>query len=358
MSTPVKEPSVPELDSDEVRRRSRRTLLLSLLWPAALLVVAFVLSRIELPEEVRGAMDGTVRPGPLALGLVLSAATLPAMGLRWRALVPQARERGLSGAVMTAVVAVAQLLGSALPGPVGELAAAGLLKKRGGVPIDEALASTVHARVLGLLSAALLALGVQLVSPPAVPDDWRTTLLAGSAAATLGALWLFGLVLASRWLEHWPEPSFMTRLDTSDRAFASLVARGLRAGRGFLETCAGIGGGGPHAHAFGWAVLALACAAGATTSTLHGLRVPHDLTGVLFSQGAISIIAVVLVFLPGLAASWDAAYVALLVTTAGVPLVPAVAVTGLLRIHQSVLMAFGAPALAWLLRERPVERSQ
>lgn len=257
---------------------------------------------------------------------------------------------------MTAVVAVAQLLGSALPGPLGELAAAGLLKKRGGVPIEEALASTVHARVLGLLSATLLALAVQLVAPPAFPDNWRLALLVGAAAAAVGALGLLGLVLAAGWLERWPEPSFMARLEARDRPLASLVVRGLRAGRKFVEACAGIGGGGPHARAFGWAVLALACAAGATTSTLHGLGVPHDLAGVLFSQGAISVIAVVLVFLPGLAASWDAAYVALLVTTAGVPLVPAVAVTGLLRIHQSVLMAFGAPALAWLLRERSAER--
>jgi hypothetical protein len=74
---------------------------------------------------------------------------------------------------------------------------------------------------------------------------------------------------------------------------------------------------------------------------------------VLFSHGAISVLGLALILLPGMAAGWDAAFVALLVTTASVPLVPAVAVTGLLRVYQTVMMSFGAPALAWLLREPP-----
>ena len=102
-----------------------------------------------------------------------------------------------------------------------------------------------------------------------------------------------------------------------------------------------------------WATVALGCAAGATLLTLEGLGAAYDPAGVLFSQGAISVIGIVLVLLPGMAAGWDAAFVGLLVTTGGVALVPAVAVTGLLRVYQTVMMSFGAPALAWLLREEP-----
>ncbi|MCO4768850.1 MAG: flippase-like domain-containing protein [Deltaproteobacteria bacterium] len=352
MSAPVKEAPVPDLDSEELRRRSRRTLLLSLIWPGALLVLAAVLARIELPDEVRGALDGGLHPLPFALGIVLSTASIPAMGMRWRALLADARGRGLSPAVMTAVVAVAQLMGSALPGPVGELAAAGLLKKRGGVPVEEALASAVHARALGLLSGALLALVVQIVLPPPVPEAWRGPLLIGAAVATVGALALFGLVLFSDRLERIPEPSWLAALDARPGKASALLARGMRAGRSFIEACAGVGSGSlmPHGIAMGWALTALVFSAGATMLTLDGLGADYDVAGVLFTQGAISVIAVVLVLLPGLAAGWDAAYVALLVTTAGVPLVPAVAVTGILRIHHTIIMAFGAPALAWLVR--------
>jgi hypothetical protein len=102
-----------------------------------------------------------------------------------------------------------------------------------------------------------------------------------------------------------------------------------------------------------WAIVAVALSAGATMLTLDGLGAPYDVSGVLFSQGAISVVALLFVLLPGLAAGWDAGYVALLVATAGVPLVPAIAVTGLLRIHHTALMALGAPALAWLMRSAP-----
>jgi uncharacterized membrane protein YbhN (UPF0104 family) len=266
MSTPVEQAPVPDLASDEVRRRSRSTLWLGLLWPAALLVLAAVLTRIELPPEVQGALDGRMRPGLLALGLLAAAASIVAMGMRWRALVPRARERGLTLPVMTALVAVAQLLGSALPGPVGELAAAGLLKRRGGVPVEEALASAVHARALGLLASALLALVIPLVSPLGVPPEWRTALLVGASVAAVGAFGLFGLVLASPRLQRLPEPRLLGRLDAADGRAAALLARGLRSGRSFVQACAGIGGGGlsSHAVAMVWAVAALGCAAGAT----------------------------------------------------------------------------------------------
>jgi hypothetical protein len=104
-----------------------------------------------------------------------------------------------------------------------------------------------------------------------------------------------------------------------------------------------------------WAIVAVALSASATMLTLDGLGSPYDTSGILFSQGAISVLALLFLMLPGLAAGWDAGYVALLVATAGVPLVPAIAVTGLLRIHHTIVMALGAPAVAWLMRSSPYE---
>ncbi len=353
----VKEPPTPDLTNDEFLRRSRRTVLLALIWPAALLVLAGILTQIDLPPEVRGALDGTIHPLPMLVGLLLSTATIPAIGLRWQALIADAGTRGVTVPVVTAVVAIAQLLGSALPGPVGEVAAAGVLKRRAGIPINEALAASVHSRALGLMAAALLALVIQLFDPPAVPNAWRQPLLIGSALATTGALALMALMFASDWLERRPTPSWVTRLETSTSRIAKPLTQAFHGGRAFIEACAGVGAGGllPHARGMFWAIVAVALSASATMLTLDGLGSPYDTSGILFSQGAISVLALLFLMLPGLAAGWDAGYVALLVATAGVPLVPAIAVTGLLRIHHTIVMALGAPAVAWLMRSSPYE---
>jgi|GEM_PF-2956031 len=350
MSTPVKE-MPPTLEPQEVAQGSRRALLLSLLWPAALLLLAGILSQIELPEEVRGALAGNIRPGYLVAAVLASTLSLPALGMRWRALLPDTVERGLTPSVMTAMVAVAQLLGSTVPGPVGELAAAGLLKRRSGLSLQEILAATVHARALGLLVSALLALSIQLLAPPDVPPAWRVPLSVGVAIATLGSGALFGLVLASDWLQARPEPAFVASLAARPGRIGPLLARGIRLGRSFVQACAGIGRGGAAAHlqAALWAAWAVGLAAAATMGILSGLRVPYSMAGVFFAQGAITVVALAFILLPGLAAGWDAAYVALLVAAGGVPLVPAIAATGLLRVYQTGLMALGAPALAWLL---------
>ena len=47
-----------------------------------------------------------------------------------------------------------------LPGPVGELAACAALKKRYGIVFSRGLATAVHARLVGLASAALMAIAV------------------------------------------------------------------------------------------------------------------------------------------------------------------------------------------------------
>ena len=47
-----------------------------------------------------------------------------------------------------------------LPGPVGELAACAALKKRHGIVFSRGLATAVHARLVGLASAALMAIAV------------------------------------------------------------------------------------------------------------------------------------------------------------------------------------------------------
>jgi uncharacterized membrane protein YbhN (UPF0104 family) len=330
MMPPLAEPS-------DLRRAARRGLLLAALWPLAVLLGLGVFAALSVDDallaEVRAARPAEALAAAIAFVLVF-----PAMGLRWRALIPGAREAGVGALAISAVAASGQLVGIALPGPVGEVAAAALVRRRWGIAAPLALAASLHARVLGLLTGVVLA-GALLAGAPgvAIPDGWGTPLLLGGlvvsgmvAALTVLALFprVFLRLSAPAWL---PGPA--ARLWAMVGEF---LAGAARLGRGV---------GRPHLEASLWSLLMHVCAGVGVWLLARALGGDPTLAGVLFTQGAISAGALVLFLLPGQALGWDAAYAAFLVAAAGLDPAVAVVTTALARLVQTGLMALGPVAL-------------
>ncbi len=298
---------------------------------AAAAFATFSLDR-SLLDEVRAA-----RPLDGLLALVGFALVFPAMGLRWRALLPGAREAKVGVVPISAVAASGQLVGIALPGPVGELAAAALVQRRWGIPGPLALAASLHARVLGLLTGVVIG-GALLAAAPDVdvPEGWSLALALGGAAVSTMVLALTGLALF---------PQIYLRLHAPDwlpgpaARLWSLVTE-------FLDGAAqlGRGVGRPHLEASLWS-LAMHGSAGVGVFLLaRALGGDPSFFGVLFTQGAISAGGLVLFLLPGQALGWDAAYAAFLIAAADIDPGVAVVTTALARLIQTLLMAAG-PAL-------------
>lgn len=323
----------PLADRSDLRRAARRGLLLAAIWPVAVLVAAgaygaFVLDA-SLLDRLREARPLFGLGALLAFGLVF-----PAMGLRWRALLPGAKEAKVGVVALSAVAASGQLVGIALPGPVGELAAAALVQKRWDLPAPLALAASLHARVLGLLSGVAIA-GVLLVAAPEVevPTGWGLPLVLGGAVVT-------AMVLALTALALFPQAFLRVQLP------AWLPGPAARLGAlmtEFLEGASqlGRGVGRPHLVAFRWSLVMHGCAGLGVFFLARALGGDPSLAGVLFTQGAISAGALVLFLLPGQALGWDAAYAGLLIAAAGLDPGVAVVTVALARLAQTLLMAAG-----------------
>ncbi len=321
-------------DPSDLRAAAGRGLVLAALWPLAVLagLAAFVHLRVDADQldVVR-----SLRPLDAILALLSLGAVFPAMGARWRALLPK---RDAVGVVpISAVAASGQLVGIALPGPVGELAAAALVQRRWGIAAPLALAASLHARVLGLLTGVILAGGLLLTGTGVgVPEGWTLPLLAGGVVVGAMVLTLTGLALfPSRFLRLTP-PGWLPNVGA--RVWGLVTE--------FLEGASqlGRGVGRPHAEALLWSFVMHGCAGLGVWLLARGLGGDPSLAGVLFTQGAISAGALVLFLLPGQALGWDAAFAAFLVAAGGLDMGTAVATTALCRLVQTLLMAAG-PAL-------------
>jgi galactokinase len=75
-----------------------------------------------------------------------------------------------------------------------------------------------------------------------------------------------------------------------------------------------------------------------------------DAAGLLFTYATTTAAVIVMFALPGSQVGWDAIFLALLTTTAGLSMPDALAVAIVVRIQQLCIMCIGAVALTWLAR--------
>lgn len=166
------------MTADPQPRKGRLSFLLRL--GATLLLVGVLAGRAD--WSAVAARLAEARPGPLALAVLLMAAALAAMGLRWSAAL-RLYTRALPVADAVRLTLVGLFLGLALPGGIGGDAVRGWCAYRAGIRPRLVVASLLLDRLLTLLAVFLLIL---LSLPP---------LAAVLPAAMLGQLAVLVLAL-------------------------------------------------------------------------------------------------------------------------------------------------------------------
>lgn len=338
-----------------MRRVVPRGLALALGWLLVFALLSLALLHGMVDLDALRALVRQARLPPLLGSFALLFGGLVFMGLRWRALMPVPAEVGRAGLV--GICAAGQLLNMALPGPVGELVAAGLVQRRYGVEAPVALAASIHARFVGVVSAAVITLVIWLTAPLPVPESarpfmWGAVVMVGLWGGALGglAIWPGLFLVPTAAVRRWLAPRdgvwlwrWLDRfLALGERFGESLSTMGRQLGR-------------PHLVAFGWNLLGVVSISLGAWGAAWALGEPGALAGFVFTQCAVTAGAVVLFAMPGMQVGWDAAFATLLVTTVGLPLEHALAITVLVRLQQLVVVSIGAAVLALLLRSPAAE---
>lgn len=334
-------------DPRALRRGLVRGLASSALGLGAVLLAIVVVSSTDLG---RGAIQDLLERARwewIALATLLMSAAFVFMGLRWRSLMPPGVRASTLG--LTAMLLGGLLLNYAFPGPVGELGAAWFAHRRYRLPLSDALASGVAARVVGLATSALLAMGIWLSCDLPVPagyERWLTAsaLLIGAGGATLALLaakpqiWQALATRTLGWIGR--APALRGPAERAHRMVTSLTS---------ALAAVVLRGPGAYARAVLWAVAGHLTVSVGIGTAAWAFGVMPDPAGLVFTYTLSTAGAVLMFALPGSQLTWDAAFTALLVGACGLALSDALAVAAVVRLQQVGLQAVGGLCIGWLL---------
>ncbi|MBK7757738.1 MAG: flippase-like domain-containing protein [Deltaproteobacteria bacterium] len=171
-------------------------------------VVALALLSLVLAQatgvDTLGALRESADLPMLLLSQLVMAAGMTCMARRWRALIPGGE--ALPVLPVTGILCAGLLLNTSLPGPVGELAASGLIQRRYGLPATAAFAANIHSRLIGLSCAAVLAVGAWAGGSMPTPPGYESVVGLAAGFITLGAMALGRSLVASRLARVGREP--------------------------------------------------------------------------------------------------------------------------------------------------------
>ncbi len=339
----------PGLPADPalLRRGMLRGMASSALGLGVVVLAVVLVSRTELGQGAAQDLLERARWERALLASLLMSAAFFFMGLRWRSLMPPGHRPPALG--LTAILLAGLLLNYAFPGPVGELGAAWFAHRRYGLPLADSLASGVAARVVGLATAALVAMGVWLLVDLPVPEGYDRWVAVSALGIGAGGALLALLAarpapwqrLASRLLEglaRWERARPLAlRLERAvvsvTDALSSVVSRGA----------------GAYARAALWAVSGHLTVSVGIGLAAWSFGVLPDPAGLLFTYTLSTAGAVLMFALPGSQLTWDAAFTALLVGACALTLPDALAVAALVRLQQVALQGIGGLCVGWLL---------
>jgi uncharacterized membrane protein YbhN (UPF0104 family) len=229
-----------------------------------------------------------------------------------------------------------------LPGPVGELAAVGALKKRHGIGVPLALATAIHSRFVGLAAAATLAvLTLPLVSVDGVIGEilrWSAVILVS------GGLGL-GVVSSN---PEWLQTMGRRLLALGDRP--GLVGKALRSVRLFAVALTEVSEAPilTWLVVFGWSLVIQGVHILALFAVSVAVGVNAAWPGLILAQGTGSLAILVGMFLPGGLGTFELAFVGSLTGAGGVGLVGAgIMVVGVRVVHLLGLGCAGIFFAAW-----------
>ncbi len=338
-------PPPPELTSLGPSRALGSALVVALGSVALLTVALWVLFPSQLPLEDLGNLLANTQPLGLLGGLLVMTVGMVFVAFRWRVLMPQAEHVG--SASLTGIVCAGLMLNYALPGPVGELGAALLVRHRHGIPATTALAASVHARMIGLGLAGVLAACTFLFADLPIPEEHHRLVAVVTVCIGLGAVTLGLLSAFPSWIRVGSERTlgrFGPRLPkaawwakTHDVVVALADALGSTGRVGWVRyTKAAFFALGAHA----------SVTVGIYISCLAMGMHPYP-PGILFTYCAATAAVVALIAFPGSQLGWDALFLTFLLATTELEPVQGLAVVALVRLQQVVLLAVGAASLGW-----------
>ena len=224
-----------------------------------------------------------------------------------------------------------------LPGPVGELAACAALKKRYGIVFSRGLATAVHARLVGLASAALMAIAV--LPFVEVSSNLGEVLRVGAAmvcVAGLGVGVLTAMPSWMQWVSTTVERSPLARVLGS----AMILIRALsETGRAPLRTWLKV---------LAWSVVIQGVQLLTIAMVGMALGLVPTLPGLLLAQGTGSLGILVGVILPGGLGTYEVAVISSFAGPGGLALASAgVLAVGIRIVHLLGLGSAGIMFAFW-----------
>ena len=295
-------------------------------------------------DELIAQMD----PSKFVVALVLLSLGLPTVAMRWRSLLAPEEKNRANPFFMTALLMVGHLLNTAVPGPVGEFVSSWMVHKRYKVDLGNALSALLVSRVLGLLSAFLIACVVFWLAPFDVAPEyieqlWLVSLLLGVLGGVVSLVVLFPthprrLLQYMRQFVLFQRPFFQRLFDMVDRLLGSFLDT---TKRGFWA----------YGEAFFWCVLGHSMVAMGIWYTVLALGYDVGWTAIFFTYSSSIIFSLVMFMLPGSTFGFDALFSGILHMTGGIPLAVAILVASVIRFHQSLIAVIGGAMMLFSSKE-------
>lgn len=330
----------------DTARALRAGLFSGVLGLGLVVLVTVAVGRAHIDGEALRAIADRTQFSLMVASLGVMSVAFIFLGMRWRTLFP-VRNRP-SGFGLSAILCAGLLLNSALPGPVGELGAAWFAHKRYRVSLGMSLASGMGARIIGMIVAALAALLCFLWSNPPVPDAYRsgievTAIMVGAMGVGLLFVIVKPALLADCSALTLGKFNRFRRLhqtvEEASKALATLRHQGVA----------------PFVRCVAWSLVAHGTVLSGIFIAAWSLGAQPDPAGLLFTYTTTTAAVIVMFALPGSQVGWDAIFLALLTTTAGLSMPDALAVAIVVRVQQLCIMCLGALALTWLARTSPYD---
>ncbi len=331
----------PTFEAPDTNAALRAGLVSGIIGLVVVIAVTVLVGRTHIDASAVRSIVARAQPGSLMASMLVMSAAFLFLGKRWAVLFPP--PHAPPGRGLAAILCAGLLLNSALPGPVGEFGAAWFAHKRYKVPLGMSLATGLGARIIGMIMAAMAALACWIWARPPVPADYATPI---EAAAVVVGLMGFGLLVVL------VRPQWMTgvsRITVGRIPRLAAVHRTVREAADALHGIRRVGSS-ALARCVAWSAIAHACVLAGIAMAAFSLGSEPSMTGLLFTYATTTAAVIVMFALPGSQVGWDAIFLALLTTTAGLTLPDALAIAIVVRVQQLAIMAAGAAALTWLAR--------
>ena len=289
-----------------------------------------------------------MEPSQFGWALFLLSLGLPTVAFRWRSLLAPEEKKRVNPVFMTSLLMISHLFNISLPGPAGEGLSGWVLHKKYDVDFGNALSALLVSRILGLVSAFLIACSMFAVAPFVVSPEYvdklvYVSIFLGILGAAASSITLFPaypkrLLQRIRTLKLLQQDFIQRLFDFADKLLESFIATAKRGLPAYLE-------------AFFWCVVGHSMVALGVYYTVLALGYSVSWTAVFFTYSASIIFSLVMFMFPGSTVGFDVLFSGILHVTGNLPLEIAVLVASVVRFHQSLIAILGGALMLFSSKE-------